>query len=300
MGRKGSVVLRRNYIIIFFTLFFCVMLSGNAGAAGRSFADLGVLQLNMQGAAVMFLQNCLVELGYLSQPSDGVFGPAIRQGVMAFQQANGLTADGIVGRATWQALEERLMGGSSNYVVKAGDTLWAIARQYGIAVSELVKANALADPNRIRPGQVLRIPKRTGSSSEAVPAVSLVPWCEVDRLFPRGEVAEIIDVESGLRFEVRRLFGTNHADVEPLTAADTEIMKKILGGSWSWARRPIAVNRNGLYIAASMNGMPHGTSSIEDNNFPGHFCVHFFDSRLHSGDRLDPDHQRAVMKALMY
>ncbi|NLA58483.1 MAG: LysM peptidoglycan-binding domain-containing protein [Firmicutes bacterium] len=289
-------------VIVFFILLFCITSSWNLeAAAGWSFSDLGVLRLNMRGAAVMFLQNCLAELGYLAQPADGVFGPATRQGVMAFQTANGLRSDGIVGKTTWEALEELLLGVSRTYTVKAGDTLWGIARQHNVAVSDLVRVNGLSNPDRIRPGQVLQIPKGAAKDGgEVIPSVALLPWEEVNRLFPREGIAEIIDLESGLRFAVRRLFGTNHADVEPLTRADTEIMKKALGGSWSWARRSIAVKCNGLYIAASMNGMSHGTSSIEGNNFPGHFCIHFYDSRLHSGDRLDPEHQRAVMQALLY
>ena len=288
-------------IIVFCTLSLCAASSWSLEAAGWSFSDLGVLRLNDRGAAVMFLQNCLTELGYLTQPADGIFGLATRQGVRAFQKAVGLAADGIVGRATWQALEEQMTADSSTYVVKAGDTLWAIARQHNVAVSDLARVNALSNPNRITPGQVLRIPRRAAAGGGgAGPVIYLMPWDEVNRLFPREGIAEVVDLESGLRFKVKRLFGTNHADVEPLTAADTEIMKKAVGGSWSWARRPIAVKCNGLYIAASMNGMPHGSSSIENNNFPGHFCIHFYDSRLHAGDRLDPEHQRAVMQALMY
>jgi hypothetical protein len=46
-----------------------------------------------------------------------------------------------------------------------------------------------------------------------------------------------------------------------------------------------------------MNGMPHGGQSIKTNNFKGHFCIHFKNSRTHAGNRLDKSHQAAVKKA---
>ena len=43
------------------------------------------------------------------------------------------------------------------YTVQSGDTLYAIARRFGVTVEELVKYNSIKDPERIYPGQVLRI-----------------------------------------------------------------------------------------------------------------------------------------------
>src|SRR5690554_264656 len=45
------------------------------------------------------------------------------------------------------------------YIVKSGDTLSGIARRFGIALTELLRANRqIADPNRIFPGQRINIP----------------------------------------------------------------------------------------------------------------------------------------------
>ena len=54
---------------------------------------------------------------------------------------------------------------------------------------------------------------------------------------------------------------------------------------------------DGVSYAASMNGMPHGTGSITTNNFDGHHCIHFLNSRTHTGNRWDTAHQAAVQKA---
>jgi membrane-bound lytic murein transglycosylase D len=43
------------------------------------------------------------------------------------------------------------------HVVKSGDTVWRIARQYGVSPSQLVRWNGLDRPDRIFPGERLRV-----------------------------------------------------------------------------------------------------------------------------------------------
>jgi LysM repeat protein len=42
-------------------------------------------------------------------------------------------------------------------VVKSGESLWRIARQYGVSSTQLVKWNGLEKPDRIFPGERLRV-----------------------------------------------------------------------------------------------------------------------------------------------
>jgi len=49
-------------------------------------------------------------------------------------------------------------GGEQEYTVQAGDTLGAIAAQFGVTVDAIVQANSIADPNLIVPGETLIIP----------------------------------------------------------------------------------------------------------------------------------------------
>ncbi|MFZ5634631.1 MAG: L,D-transpeptidase family protein [Bacillota bacterium] len=44
------------------------------------------------------------------------------------------------------------------YVVKPGDTLWKISQIYGVPLDDIIRANNLADPDILIPGQVLIIP----------------------------------------------------------------------------------------------------------------------------------------------
>ncbi|HEY9605925.1 MAG TPA: peptidoglycan-binding domain-containing protein [Allocoleopsis sp.] len=66
-----------------------------------------VLQLVQEGSSgplVKQLQERLKEKGFNPGTIDGVFGLGTKSAVRAFQKANGLEPDGVVGPATWKAL----------------------------------------------------------------------------------------------------------------------------------------------------------------------------------------------------
>jgi hypothetical protein len=54
-----------------------------------------VLKQGAKGEVVRQLQQALIDGGFLTGEADGVFGPATKKAVKAFQKANGLKADGI-------------------------------------------------------------------------------------------------------------------------------------------------------------------------------------------------------------
>ena len=116
---------------------------------------------------------------------------------------------------------------------------------------------------------------------------------------PKGATFKVKDIRTGRVFTAKRWSGANHIDAEPLTSSDTSTMKKIYG-HWSWKRRPVLVKYNGHVYAASMNGMPHGTQTITDNNFDGHFCIHFYGSKTHGSKKVDEMHQNCVAEAMKH
>src|SRR5699024_615312 len=46
-----------------------------------------------------------------------------------------------------------------HYIVEKGDTLWLIAKRFGVSLEELIRANPqIKDPNKIYPGNRINIP----------------------------------------------------------------------------------------------------------------------------------------------
>lgn len=93
--------------------------------------------------------------------------------------------------------------------VQAGDTLWSIAEQHTGDATQwpvLQRANHLADPNRLRIGQVLRIPAAAGGLPAADASVAFVLG-EVWATPPGGQPPSLLragaSVPEGTRIEVR-------------------------------------------------------------------------------------------------
>lgn len=144
-------------------------------------------------------------------------------------------------------------------------------------------------------------------------------WNDAQYILSIGSSAQVIDLNTGKSFYIKRTYGTNHADVETLTQSDTDILKSIWGG-FSWERRPVIVNINDRYLAASMAGMPHagvdsvpanvvtknrsdgyGTGvnldAIKNNGLDGVMDIHFLNSTRHKDDKKDPQHQACILKS---
>ena len=272
------------------------------------------------GDDVRELQRDLTGIGYDTYGVDGIFGPKTLNAVQSFQKANGLVVDGIAGPNTKAKLTELVSQKGFTYTVVSGDSLWLLANRYGSTVAAIKQANGLTS-DIIYVGQKLTIP---GGGSQTIPEGNnppanpgnsnppsrgdrygqLIDWSQVKNIFKGGMVATVTDLDTGTTWQVKRMGGSNHADCEPLTAADAAKMKATWGGQWSWARRAIIVSVAGQKIAASQHAMPHGSQTITNNNFPGHFCIHFLNSMTHGGNQWAPSpahadsaHQAAVRRA---
>lgn len=99
-----------------------------------------LLRRGSTGQYVRYLQFMLQINGYNAGGVDGIFGSATQNAVLSFQQANGLTADGIVGKNTWAKLNNL---NPQNTVLRLGS--------YGMEVKYLQQKllSKLYDPGTI-------------------------------------------------------------------------------------------------------------------------------------------------------
>ncbi len=115
------------------------------------------LRLGMSGTDVMEIQAMLKKLGYNPGPIDGVFGPQMQQAVIQFQRNYGLTPDGVIGPATYSAMERYLLG-YDVYTIRRGDSFYSIARRYYTNLTLLLTANPGLNPNNLQIGQQIIVP----------------------------------------------------------------------------------------------------------------------------------------------
>jgi len=105
------------------------------------------------------------QTSYTVKPGDRLFSIGRQFGVNPYSiaQANGIGAPYIIHPGQVLVIpaggtEPQPGTGATLYTVKPGDTVYSIARKFGKSPTAIINANNLANPNRIVPGQVLRIP----------------------------------------------------------------------------------------------------------------------------------------------
>ncbi len=234
--------------------------SGSQDSSSSSGSSSGVyesLRYGSKGDAVKQLQKALKNLGY-NVSADGDYGALTQMAVKAFQKCNDLEADGVAGSAT---LELLYSGNAKKYDAdKAGDT------------------NALPD----------------GAGSASGPStgsVRLLHWFnDVKPTIRAGQTCKVFDPATNLQWTLRFYSLGRHADSEPLTATDTQIMFKAFGNKNTWTPKPVYVQLpSGVWTLASMHNVPHLSGSVKDNDFDGHLCVHFLRD-MDECSKNDPDY----------
>ena len=94
--RKRKRLLKRTLSLVLLLAALCAAVTQTAAAQSVYWGSKSDL--------VRQVQQKLQKWGYLKGAADGVFGQDTYEAVVLFQKKNGLTADGVVGTATFQAL----------------------------------------------------------------------------------------------------------------------------------------------------------------------------------------------------
>ena len=289
------------------------------------------------GSSVKKVQKKLKSLGYYKGDIDGDYGSGTKSAVKDFQKKNGLNVTGKVNKNTLSKMNsssakkadakssdsksENKDGtcgpGDSGEAVKKvqrrlkklGYYTGGIDGDYGNGTKKAVKLfqkrNGLSQNGKVNKNTLSKLnssgaKKADSSDSAGAGGTEKLDWFNGgSSRIPKGATFTVKDIRTGKTFKCKRWSGANHLDAEPYSRSDRNTMKSIYG-SWSLKRRAILVKYNGHVYAASMNGMPHGTQTISNNGFEGHFCIHFSGSKTHGSKKVDAAHQNCVKEALKH
>ncbi len=139
--------------------------------------------------------------------------------------------------------------------------------------------------------------------------VEKIDWFSggIQQMWPKGANFKVYDVKTGIVWWAHRWSGAYHADIEPLTAADTARLCKIYGVNNAqeiadnnlWHRRPSLVTIGSRTFACSLDGMPHNPAgdTIPDNDMTGQICLHFTNSKGHESGAVSTSHTKAIQEA---
>ncbi|MDQ7093406.1 NlpC/P60 family protein [Desulfosporosinus sp. PR] len=114
----------KRLVILFILANFFILGLVQTAQASQGYT---LLKMGSTGSSVVQLQTELNYLGYNVGAADGIFGVKTEAGVVAFQKANSLSADGIVGTNTSNALNSTYT--EKQYTAKASAII-ATAEKY--------------------------------------------------------------------------------------------------------------------------------------------------------------------------
>ena len=231
---------------------FAMLKSGNARRADAAPLRYSTVRIDQTGSDVRQIQTDLKTLGYPVAVT-GEYDESTHNAVVAFQQRNGLVISGIADALTRQVLHS---GGG---------------KPYSTPVTALPQSEGrMAAPARNQ--------------------MKLLRWNEEIKPYVRaGQTFTVYDPNTGLGWKLVFYSLGRHADCQPASWRDTQIMNRSFGDT-SWTIHPVYVQLpSGQWTMATMHNRPHLYGSITDNGFGGHLCVHFLRD-MAEAQRNDPNY----------
>ncbi|MBR6571818.1 MAG: peptidoglycan-binding protein [Clostridia bacterium] len=234
----------------------------SANVQDNSVPTTTTLRIGTISDAVADMQNRLIALGYLNGKADGNFGTKTSLALIAFQRANGLTADGIAGAKTLKKLNDSNATAANG--TSTGTTIPSAPNVSFVSASQVRYASWY---NEVR-AKVRQLPNAT-----------------------------IYDFTTGISWKVNMFSFGAHADAEPITSADSANMLRAFGGKHTWTPKAVwVVLSDGTVYIGSLHNMEHGVQHNMNNNFGGHICIHFprTQSQVQSIGPYATSHQKAI------
>ncbi len=231
---------------------------------GKQEATYTKLKKGSSGTAVKALVAELKNQGYYTGSITSSYTSAVEAAVRAFQQAKGLTVDGIAGSNTQHALFNTVEPGTSD-------------------TSNLTMAIYPAEKIDWYTGGIQQLWPKGANYKVYDVKTGIVWWAH------RWSGGSHIDAEPLTAADTARLckiYGVSSAD---------QIASKNL-----WQRRPCLVTIGNRTFACSLYGIPHNYpdgDTISNNNFKGQLCIHFTNSKTHASNKVDTYHTEAIQYA---
>ena len=266
-AQYGDIYTYTDYVNGWYKLSDGSYINGAYVSTSIDYSDAQAYRYGDVAPMVAVIQEWLKTLKYYDGDVTGHYGSKTAEAVAAFQRDNGLTDDGVAGKRTIAAIQAKIDGSSGNV-------------DYS--------------------GTIYNVDWFTAKSSTDVYGFTSIG-------FVANNYAKLTDLttETSLRIKIQST--GNHIDAEPVTAADTAKFCTIYGVSYSssitssknYQRRPmmIEIEKTGFKAICSMYGVPHGKQTILDNNFPGQFCLHFYNSKTSGTNKVDSGHMAAINRA---
>ncbi len=102
---------------------------------------------------------------------------------------------------------------AATYTIRAGDNPWKIAQRHGIKVEDLLKANEIKDPKKLKIGDVLKLPGGT-TAKPAAAAAPQPPQAPAPPLPAEGDNWELYTVKSGDNpWKIAKALKVEHAKI---------------------------------------------------------------------------------------
>ncbi|NLD35150.1 MAG: SH3 domain-containing protein [Clostridiales bacterium] len=221
-------------------------LGATASAEEDKAAASSTLRIGDSGAPVKAMQQRLIELKYLIGGADGIFGPKTFLALQSFQSNNKLQSDGVAGSLT---------------LAKLADT-------------RALAAGGAAPLPTPTPAPVQ--PASPVFTAPLASEVRLGDWYTEVRSRLRSMPKVIVyDFMSGAHYNINVFSVGKHADGEPPTKQDTQIMEKALGYN-NWDPRPVwVIFSDGRVYMGSTHSHGHEVDHNANNGLTGHICIHF-------------------------